>query len=537
MGKKKKVLISAYEKSRKAERRAQSGAIMKALDLKLSKGAMDQIKDFISQQLSLGYTPEKVSASVLKQLDAIVKKVREREEKLSRAQAARVLKKNRETAANKAYSMLSITHKEHRGAEIWGMVYNLAFKDVPASEIVSRLKDHPVVKESYEHAQRVREEQIRRAAERQEEQLRVRVDMREVLKYLAEKNGTTYVPPADPAPRHQVDKADDIRNVSAPLTVRPLGGKESESKTNPRTYDLPNLPINPGKLKIENQAAVRQVTKARYADFIKHLIHNKLNGRDALTLAKVFMKQFEPAAVAPAPANDPVVPPADRAPVTEPQEQKAPQHIIDPVIVDGVEYRSTWEAMKTLGIGADADARRFRRDVKAKGEDLWEHNGELYHFELKNKLPEQIAAIQQEERELVDIEFNASGRVAEVFQRDPRAQAKFREMVLKNFDGRCAVTGKRLNGVLEAAHIEGAAVRGCYNASNGVLLSPTFHRLFDRHMMGIDPVTLKVSFAPGIEWEEYEGTEIKPLFYKLNREFLAERWAIFQQRNAADKTA
>ena len=137
----------------------------------------------------------------------------------------------------------------------------------------------------------------------------------------------------------------------------------------------------------------------------------------------------------------------------------------------------------------------------------------------------------------MDIEFNASGRVAEVFQRDPRAQAKFREMVLKNFDGRCAVTGKRLNGVLEAAHIEGAAVRGCYNASNGVLLSPTFHRLFDRHMMGIDPVTLKVSFAPGIEWEEYEGTEIKPLFYKLNREFLAERWAIFQQRNAADKTA
>ncbi|MDA8518614.1 MULTISPECIES: HNH endonuclease [unclassified Citrobacter] len=118
--------------------------------------------------------------------------------------------------------------------------------------------------------------------------------------------------------------------------------------------------------------------------------------------------------------------------------------------------------------------------------------------------------------------------MAEVFQRDPRAQAVFRKLVMENFGERCAVTGKRLNGVLEAAHIEGAAVDGCYNASNGVLLAPTFHKLYDRHMMGINPDTMTVHFAPGIEWEEYEGKAIAPLRYRLDKDRLSARWEQFK---------
>lgn len=211
----------------------------------------------------------------------------------------------------------------------------------------------------------------------------------------------------------------------------------------------------------------------------------------------------------------------------ESPSQRNPQFIKDPVYVNGILYRSTWAAMETLQIGNDSDARRFRLSVKAKGLNYWQHNGQLYRFELKNKRPEQVAAIRAEEELLINIELKASGRITEVFRRDPRAQQLFREMVVKAFGNRCAVTKKRLNGILEAAHIEEAAVDGCYNANNGILLSPTFHKLFDRHQMGIDPDTLKIHFKQGIEYDEYAGRVIDQPLYGLDREHLVVRWMKF----------
>jgi putative restriction endonuclease len=42
-------------------------------------------------------------------------------------------------------------------------------------------------------------------------------------------------------------------------------------------------------------------------------------------------------------------------------------------------------------------------------------------------------------------------------------------------------------------HIEGADL-GCYGVGNGILLSPTLHKLFDRHLMGVNHKTLTVHF-------------------------------------------
>lgn len=145
--------------------------------------------------------------------------------------------------------------------------------------------------------------------------------------------------------------------------------------------------------------------------------------------------------------------------------------------------------------------------------------------------PAPVAAAVKQATPHADVKISASGSVREVFQRDAAAQAQFRKLVLENFGERCAVTGKRLNGVLEAAHIEGAVVEGCYNASNGILLAPTFHKLYDRHMMGINPETMTVHFSPGIEWEEYEGKVITPLLYALDKERLAARWEQFKGSN------
>lgn len=120
-------------------------------------------------------------------------------------------------------------------------------------------------------------------------------------------------------------------------------------------------------------------------------------------------------------------------------------------------------------------------------------------------------------------ELNGGSVERLVRQRDAAVQAEFRALVRRNFGDRCAVSGKRLGGVLEAAHIEGADL-GCYNVGNGILLSPTLHKLFDRHLMGINPETLTVHFQGDIEFPEYEGHMITPLIYNLDKVRLAKRW-------------
>lgn len=114
-----------------------------------------------------------------------------------------------------------------------------------------------------------------------------------------------------------------------------------------------------------------------------------------------------------------------------------------------------------------------------------------------------------------------------VSQRDAGKQAQFKRSLIRNFDGRCAISGKSLNGVLEAAHIEHG---DNFNPSNGILMEPTFHKLYDRHLMGIHPDTLAVHFAEGIEFPEYEGKVIKPRWWALDVERLHVRWCEFLNR-------
>lgn len=121
-----------------------------------------------------------------------------------------------------------------------------------------------------------------------------------------------------------------------------------------------------------------------------------------------------------------------------------------------------------------------------------------------------------------------------VRQRDTAVQAEFRAMVRRNFSDRCAVSGKHLGGVLEAALIEGADM-GCYSVGNGILLSPTLHKLFDRHLMGVNPETLTVHFRSDIEFPEYEGRVISPLVYNLDKARLAARWDEYLQRGQSER--
>jgi putative restriction endonuclease len=75
----------------------------------------------------------------------------------------------------------------------------------------------------------------------------------------------------------------------------------------------------------------------------------------------------------------------------------------------------------------------------------------------------------------------------------------FRQVVLKAYDSRCAVTGLRLiNGggraEVEAAHIRPVEANGPDSVNNGLALSGTAHWMFDRGLIGIaDDLRIMVS--------------------------------------------
>jgi putative restriction endonuclease len=75
-------------------------------------------------------------------------------------------------------------------------------------------------------------------------------------------------------------------------------------------------------------------------------------------------------------------------------------------------------------------------------------------------------------------------------------QQVFRQMVLANYQGSCAITGINIPKLLVASHIIPWAVneKERLNPENGICLSPLYDRAFDQGLIGITPdLTVHVS--------------------------------------------
>ncbi|MEU8156321.1 HNH endonuclease [Micromonospora sp. NPDC048986] len=76
---------------------------------------------------------------------------------------------------------------------------------------------------------------------------------------------------------------------------------------------------------------------------------------------------------------------------------------------------------------------------------------------------------------------------------DPRlvpqrlGQQSFKAVVLGAYGRRCAITGNRVQPVLQAAHIRPLPLGGEHRLDNGLLLKSDVHILFDRGYLGVDP--------------------------------------------------
>jgi hypothetical protein len=83
-----------------------------------------------------------------------------------------------------------------------------------------------------------------------------------------------------------------------------------------------------------------------------------------------------------------------------------------------------------------------------------------------------------------------------------RGQPEFREKLLAAWQRTCAVTGCRIVGLLEAAHISPHSEGTDYRTSNGLLLRADIHTLFDLGLLSIDS-HCRVHLADAIQFSEY----------------------------------
>jgi len=90
-------------------------------------------------------------------------------------------------------------------------------------------------------------------------------------------------------------------------------------------------------------------------------------------------------------------------------------------------------------------------------------------------------------------------------------QAKFREKLLELYQGQCAISGCTVLEAIDAAHVVGVDGAGEDVNSNGLILRADLHRIFDRHLLAIDPKSGAVRFHSSCmsNYAAFEGQVIQ----------------------------
>lgn len=86
-------------------------------------------------------------------------------------------------------------------------------------------------------------------------------------------------------------------------------------------------------------------------------------------------------------------------------------------------------------------------------------------------------------------------------------QAAFRSALITAYGGKCAISGCRIEAILQAAHIlpfsEYVELRN--DITNGLLLRADIHILFDKSLLAINPENFKVVLSPKLKASSYSS--------------------------------
>ncbi|MDK9846647.1 HNH endonuclease signature motif containing protein [Staphylococcus equorum] len=81
--------------------------------------------------------------------------------------------------------------------------------------------------------------------------------------------------------------------------------------------------------------------------------------------------------------------------------------------------------------------------------------------------------------------------------------SKFRKLLLREYDGKCLISGTNTLKVLEAAYITPYLGDDTDVVENGILLRSDLHILWDLFVLYIDPETLKIHISDNLKETEY----------------------------------
>jgi putative restriction endonuclease len=114
-----------------------------------------------------------------------------------------------------------------------------------------------------------------------------------------------------------------------------------------------------------------------------------------------------------------------------------------------------------------------------------------------------------------------------------RGQSGFRDMVMRAYGGRCAITSCDAAFALEAAHLRPYRGPGSNTVTNGLLLRADIHTLFDLGLLAIEPATRQIAVSKLIAATQYGSLTARALAepaergQRPNQEVLDELWEHF----------
>ncbi len=113
-----------------------------------------------------------------------------------------------------------------------------------------------------------------------------------------------------------------------------------------------------------------------------------------------------------------------------------------------------------------------------------------------------------------------------------RYQSAFRRTLLSIRPIRCAITGTSELSVLEAAHIIPYAERFADRdkPENGLLLRSDIHKLFDAHLISINPVTKEIEISDSIESSDYLSLQGRTIQDEVSQKSLTFHFENFRKQ-------
>lgn len=182
-------------------------------------------------------------------------------------------------------------------------------------------------------------------------------------------------------------------------------------------------------------------------------------------------------------------------------------------------------AILRVASGADASYAGWRKYLSH--ETIVALEDDLPHLDS-----EEIPAAAAEGRDLEDM-LTDRRQVALRNVRLRSGQASFRDEVLAFHHGRCCVTRCSEPVLLEAAHIVPYKGMHSHDVQNGLCLRVDIHRLFDAHLVSIEPDSFEFLVSPSLDDEAYRAFEGRRLFRSDNapsRAFLRQHYEVFVAR-------